>query len=369
MFEKMKKQKKVVVAMSGGVDSSVAAALLKEQGCDVIGVTMDLFSLPKKYCRSEQLRSCCGWRAAEDASRVAVILGIQHSVIDLRTEFEKEVIENFCTEYARGETPNPCIRCNQYIKFRALMTKAQAFQADYLATGHHARIVYDSQCRRFLLKKGKDRMKDQSYFLYTMTQDQLSQTLMPVGDFTKKEVREKAHKMGLPIAQRPESQEICFIPDNDYVGFLQNRIPEVFHPGPIIDLENRILGQHKGIAHFTIGQRRGMRIAAAHPLYVLSIRSQEDTIVVGPKEQLYEKTLVASKVNLVSIQEITKPLNIKAKIRYKHREANAVLSPLSSDQVFIKFEKSQRAVSPGQSVVFYNGDVVVGGGVINKKKT
>ena len=352
--------------MSGGVDSSVAAALLKEQGYDVVGVTMNLFSLPDEYCRSENLRSCCGWKATEDAHRVAVALGISHYVVDFKKFFEKSVIADFCEQYAQGRTPNPCIRCNQYIKFSALLKKMKAFEADYLATGHHARIEYDDQSKRYLLKKGKDKAKDQSYFLYPMTQKQLSRALMPVGDFTKREVRKKAHALNLPVAQRIESQEICFVPDNDYAGFLQKRIPEAFRSGPIVDLKNRTLARHKGILRFTVGQRRGMGISAVHPLYVLSIQSDANTIVVGPEEKLYEKTLLASRLNLISLEKVTQPLKVKARIRYKHKEAKALVTPLDSDKAIVEFERSQRAITNGQSVVFYSGDVVVGGGIIDK---
>jgi tRNA-specific 2-thiouridylase len=361
-----RKRNRVVVAMSGGVDSSLAAALLQEQGYEVIGITMNLFSLPKEYCRSEQLRSCCGWRAVEDANRVAHTLGISHYVADFRKPFEKRVIADFCEEYARGRTPNPCLRCNQYIKFETLVDRAKKLKADYIATGHHARIEHDSKTGRYFLKKGKDKKKDQSYFLYPMTQDQLSRTLMPIGDFTKEKVRERARKFDLPVAQRPESQEICFVPDKDYPGFLRSRIPEAFRSGPIVDLKDRVLGQHKGIGHYTIGQRRGLGIAAPHPLYVLSIQSDKNTLVVGTNEQLYEKTLGATRVNLISIDRIERTLSVKAKIRYKHQEAKALLTPLNSDQILVEFEKPQRAITPGQAVVFYDRDVVVGGGIIEK---
>ncbi|MGD2295785.1 MAG: tRNA 2-thiouridine(34) synthase MnmA, partial [Candidatus Aminicenantes bacterium] len=341
------KQKRVVVAMSGGVDSSVAAVLLQEQGYDVVGITMNLYSLPEEFCRSESLRNCCGWKATEDAHRVAVSLGISHYVVDFKKSFEKSVITDFCEQYTQGRTPNPCIRCNQYVKFDVLLKKMKAFEADYLATGHHARIEFDDQSKRYLLKKGKDRAKDQSYFLYTMTQKQLTRTLMPVGDFTKTEVRQKARELNLPVAQRPESQEICFVPDNDYAGFLQKRIPEAFRPGPIVDSENRTLARHKGILHYTVGQRRGMGISAPHPLYVLSIQSNSNTIVVGPEEELYEKTLLASQLNLISLEKITQPLNVKARIRYKHKEAKASVTPLDSDKARAEFQKPQRAITPG----------------------
>lgn len=352
--------------MSGGVDSSVAAAFLKEEGYEVIGITMKLFSLPEEFCKSENLRSCCGWKAVEDANRVATTIGISHYVVDFKKIFEKSVIADFCEEYARGRTPNPCIRCNQYIKFEALLDKAEALNADYLATGHHARVEYDSKLKRFLLRKGKDRVKDQSYFLYPLTQGQLSRTLMPIGHFTKKEVREKAKELGLPVARRPESQEICFVPDNDYAGFLGRRIPKAFHTGSILDVENRVVGQHKGIARFTIGQRRGMGISASQPLYVIAIRSDENTIVVGKNEHLYKKTLLTSRINLISKAKLAESFKVKAKIRYKHREAEAIITPFDSDQVLVQFERPQRAITPGQAVVFYDRDIVVGGGIIER---
>lgn len=358
------RKERAVVSMSGGVDSSIAAALLKEKGYEVIGVTMNLFSLPREYCESENLRSCCGWKAVEDAHRVATILGIPHYVADLRKDFEKKVIADFCEQYALGRTPNPCIRCNQFLKFETLMERAKKLEADFLATGHHARVEYDSQRKRYILKKGKDKDKDQSYFLYPLTQKQLSRTLMPVGYFTKDEVREKAQKMGLPVAKKPESQEICFIPDNDYAGFLQSRMSEAFRPGAIVNLENEVLGQHNGIAHFTIGQRKGMGIAAPYPLYVLEIKSDKNAVVVGPNDKLYKKKLLASQIHLISMEKIREPLSIKAKIRYKHQEAKALLIPLESGKASVEFEKPQRAITPGQSVVFYDGDVVIGGGII-----
>ena len=357
---------KVAVAMSGGVDSSVTAALLREKEYDVFGITMNIFPLPKKRGEVHDSEIFKGPWSVEDANRAARMIGISHTILDLQEVFEKKVVEYFCEEYVQGRTPNPCIRCNQDIKFKALMEKAQEMGADYLATGHYARIVYDSKVGRSLLKKGKDREKDQSYFLYPLTQDQLSHTLMPIGDFTKKEVKELAERYSLPATRRLESQEICFIPDNDYGGFLQRKIPDAFHSGSIINLEGKILGQHRGIAHYTIGQRRGMKIAAPHPLYVISIRSEENTIVVGPKDELYEKALIASHVNLISVPKIMKPLPVKAKIRYKHKEAKALLTPINSKQLHIEFEKLQRAITPGQSVVFYDGEVVVGGGVIDK---
>lgn len=360
------RRKRVVVAMSGGVDSSVTAALLQQQGYEIIGVTMNLFSLARKYCRSESLRSCCGWKAVEDAHHVATILGIEHNIADLRKEFEQKVISDFSQEYARGRTPNPCIRCNQFIKFSDLMKRAGKLEAEYLATGHHARILYDEQTGKYLLKKGKDPEKDQSYFLYPLTQKQLSRSLMPVGHLTKEEVRQKAQKFGLPVAKRPESQEICFVLNNDYSGFLRQRIPDAFRPGPIIDPENKVLGKHKGIATYTIGQRRGIGIASPHPLYVLEIQSEKNLVVVGTNQQLYRKRLLASQIHLISDQKMKRPMAVKAKIRYKHKEARALLNPLDSGMAIVEFEKPQRAITPGQSVIFYDEDVVLGGGIIEK---
>jgi len=360
------KKEKVVVAMSGGVDSSVAAALLKEQGYDVIGVTMDLFSLPVKFCRDENLKSCCGRGAIEDAHRVAVTLRIPHYVVDLKDPFEEKVINDFCQEYVLGRTPNPCIRCNQHVKFVTLLERANNLGANFLATGHYARVVYDLENKHYLLKKGKDKKKDQSYFLYMLNQEQRARILMPVGDLTKDEVRNKALELKLPVAQKPESQEICFVPNNKYVRFLQEKIPEAFHVGPIVDKENRVLSQHQGIPHYTIGQRRGMGIAASHPLYVIDIQAEKNTVVAGSQEGLYKKKLMASDVNMISKFGMKKGMKVRAKIRYKHREAKASVSFLPSDQALVTFEKPQRAITPGQAVVFYTGDIVVGGGIIER---
>lgn len=361
-----KTKPRVVVAMSGGVDSSVAAALLKEKGLDVIGVTMNLYSLPRELCRSEELRSCCGWQATEDAHEVALRLGIPHFVVDFRREFERHVIEDFCREYSRGRTPNPCIRCNEHIKFRLLLARAKRLGADFIATGHHARVAFDRASGLYFLKKGKDREKDQSYFLYPLTQDELSWTLMPVGNFKKEKVRQMAKKWDLPVAEKAESQEVCFAPLGDYPGFLRGRVPQAFSPGPIQDAAGRLLGKHQGIVHFTVGQRRGMGIAAPHPLYVITIDAEKNTVIVGGQKELYRRKLVASSVNLISGEKIAGPMEVRAKIRYKHREAKALLRPLRGQCALVDFEKPQRAITPGQSVVFYRRDVVLGGGIIDR---
>ncbi len=355
---------RVAVAMSGGVDSSVAAALLLEQGHDVVGITMNLFSLLREFCTDESLKSCCGRGAIEDANRVAAKLGINHYLLDLKKPFEELVVADFLEEYRQGRTPNPCIRCNQYIKFDVLMKRASRLDADFLATGHHGRIEEDKSTGRFHLKKGRDSEKDQSYFLYTMTQEQLSKTLFPIGNLTKTEVRAKAEELGLPVAQRPESQEICFIPDNNYVRFLKEKIPGAFQPGPIVDENGQVLGEHSGIIHFTVGQRRGMGISAPHPLYVLDINPRNNTVVVGPNESLYKRHLRASSINWISKTAVTGSLSVNAKIRYKHRESKAELEMLESGEACVNFDKPQRAITPGQAVVFYDSKGVVGGGTI-----
>jgi tRNA-specific 2-thiouridylase len=356
----------VAVAMSGGVDSSVAAALLKERGYDVIGVTMKLFSLPKELCLSEELRSCCGRKAIEDAQRVAVHLGIPHYVVDFRMEFEKAVIADFCREYGRGRTPNPCIRCNEHIKFKLLLERARRLGADRLATGHHARVRWDAAAGQFLLRKGKDKTKDQSYFLYRLSQRQLSRVMMPVGDFTKAEVRKMARRWKLPVAEREESQETCFVPLGDYPDFLAGRLPQAFRPGPIEDRAGRVIGQHKGIGHYTVGQRRGLGISAPRPLYVVAIEARRNAVVVGPEKDLYGKKLIASSVRLVAIKNIEGELTARAKIRYKHLESKALIVPLSPGRVGVEFARPQRAITPGQSVVFYRRDIVLGGGIIER---
>jgi tRNA-specific 2-thiouridylase len=354
----------VAVAMSGGVDSSVAAALLKEEGFEVIGITMNLFSLPKEVCLSEDLRSCCGWKAQEDASRVAKVLGIPHYIVDFRREFEESVIADFCREYGLGRTPNPCIRCNQFIKFSLLLDRAKRLGADFVATGHYARTAFDTGSNRWLLKKALDAAKDQSYFLYPLTQDELSGTLFPLGGWTKNEIRRLAARYELPVARKPESQEICFIPDQDYPRFLKERVPEVFRPGPIVDLGGKTIGEHNGIVHFTVGQRRGMGIAAPHPLYVIEVDAERNTIVAGKNEDLHASRLEASNVNWISIEKLEAPMAIRAKIRSKQAESRAKIVPQDSETVLVEFEKLQRAVTPGQAVVFYDDDTVVGGGII-----
>jgi tRNA-specific 2-thiouridylase len=359
-------RREVVVAMSGGVDSSVAALLLKERGYDVTGVTMNLFSLPRELCRSEELRSCCGWKAVEDAHRVAMDLGVPHLVVDLRREFEAAVIADFGREYSRGRTPNPCIRCNERVKFGLLLDKARRLGAGMIATGHHARVIKRPGGDGCQLKKGKDRSKDQSYFLYRLRQAQLTRILMPVGDFTKAEVREMARRCGLPVAEKRESQEICFAPLGDYPEFLAGRAPRAFQPGPIESPDGRVLGAHGGIGHYTIGQRRGLGISAPQPLYVITIEAARNAVIVGGEADLRRRGLLASEVRWIDGRPLQEPIEVRAKIRYKHKAAGARIVPLSGRRVRVDFDRPQRAITPGQSVVFYRRDVVLGGGIIER---
>ena len=352
----------VAVAMSGGVDSSVAAAVLVRSGLPVVGFTM-LLSGPREVDSSDAGSS---WElnTLEQAKAAAERIGILHHVVDLKTVFEPAVVEDFCAEYAQGRTPNPCIRCNERIKFAALWRAARNQGAEALATGHHARIEREERTGRFLLRKGRDAAKDQSYFLYRLSQAQLSTSRFPVGDMTKHDVRSLAREWELPAAARPESQEICFIPDNDYVDFLSERLPDLCRPGPIVDTLGNVLGTHPGIVHFTVGQRRGIGLATPEPMYVLEIRPREHTIVVGPNEALYRRALLADQLNWVALPGLERPLKARARIRYKHKEAEAALIPLPGAKVSVEFERAQRAVTPGQSVVFYEGDLVLGGGII-----
>ena len=350
--------KRVVVAMSGGVDSSTAAALLKDKGFEVIGITMQIWQRPQDNS------GCCGIGSIEDARKVAYRLGIPHYVLNFRDIFKKKVVADFCQEYKEGKTPNPCIRCNQFIKFDHLLKKAKQLGAEYVATGHYARIVFDKRKKRYLLKKGIDPRKDQSYVLYTMTQKQLKYTLMPLGSLTKEKVRKIARKKDLAVADKPESQEICFIPDNNYGRFLKERFPGSAKPGPIINKEGKILGKHKGIIFYTIGQRKGIGIAARRPLYVISIDKKKNTIVVGEKEDGYMDKLIADDLNFIYMDKLRSPIKAKVKVRYLHPAASATLSLQGEAKARVKFSRPQWAVTPGQAAVFYKGDIVIGGGTI-----
>ncbi len=353
-------KKRVVVAMSGGVDSSVAALLLKDRGYEVIGLTMQL--LPKD--KEKRFGGCCGLEAIEYARKVAAKLKIKHYVLNFRDIFKKTVIDNFSKEYKEGRTPNPCIRCNQFIKFDAFLNRAKEIDADFIATGHYAQIEYDKNKDRFLLKKAKDAKKDQSYVLYTMTQKQLKNTLFPLGGFTKNEVVKIARRQKLPSANRKESQEICFIPDNNYPKFLRKYIKSGIKPGHILDITGNTIGQHQGLIHYTIGQRRGIGISAKMPLYVIEIDKDKNTITVAEEKYLYAKQFIAKDVCFTSINKPNNKIEAEVKIRYLHRPAVAVIYPKPKNKVEVKFKKPQKAITPGQAAVFYDKDIVLGGGTI-----
>ncbi|SHF02058.1 tRNA (5-methylaminomethyl-2-thiouridylate)-methyltransferase [Desulfofundulus australicus DSM 11792] len=357
---------RVVVAMSGGVDSSVTAALLVERGYEVIGVTMQIWDPGVTEVAGEHV-GCCSLAAVEDARRVAHRLGIPYYVLNFREIFEDKVVNYFCAEYLRGRTPNPCIACNRYIKFESLLNKARALGANYIATGHYARIIYDDGRGRYLLKRAADTRKDQTYVLYNMTQEQLAHTLMPLGDYTKEQVRRMAAERGLPVAEKAESQEICFIPDNDYHNFLKERAEARIEPGPFLDLQGNVIGQHRGIPFYTIGQRRGLGIAAGQRLYVVDIDPERNAVILGPEEAILGDELVAEDNNFILIEKLTAPMEVSAQIRYNSRPAPAVIIPRDDGRVLVRFTNPQRAITPGQSVVYYQNDYVVGGGVITTK--
>ena len=342
---------KIAVAMSGGVDSSVTAALLKKEGYDVIGLTM--LVMPSE-------------EAAVTARETAQALGIPHHTVDYRDIFTQQIISDFCVQYCLGKTPNPCVNCNRLIKFGALLEKAKEFSAEAMATGHYARIEKSTPDNRFLLKKGIDCTRDQSYFLYKLTQAQLAAVLFPLGNLTKDGVRKMALEMGLPAVKRKESREICFIPDNDYPRFLREHLAAEIPAGQITDKQGNVLGKHHGIIDYTIGQRKGLGIASAQPLYVVGIDGQNNRVIVGGKQDVYASEFVVTDLNWIAFARLTEPLTLKAKIRYLHPEAEAVISPTEDDKVTVRFNDPQMAITPGQAAVFYDNDIVIGGGTIER---
>ncbi len=354
---------RVIMAMSGGVDSSVAAALLLEQGYEVIGVTMQIWPSDLPY-GTEVEGGCCSLGAVEDARGVANKLGIPYYVLNFQAPFREIVIDYFVSEYLRGRTPNPCIVCNHSLKFSNLLEKAVALGGDYIATGHYVRKDHNPQNERWLLRKGIDITKDQSYVLYGLTQEQLSKSLFPLGNFSKDEIRRMARKIGLTVADKPDSQEICFVPDQDYGRFISEYSPDSVQPGEIVDTKGNYLGKHQGIINYTIGQRKGLGIAAGSPLYVTEIRPDNAQVVVGTNNEVFSDGLSASNINLIAIDSINQPLSAEVKIRYTAKPVPATLKPTLENTLEVIFDSPQRAVTPGQSVVFYQGDLVLGGGII-----
>ncbi len=367
--------KKVMVGMSGGVDSSVAALLLKDAGHEVVGVTM-CFSLSagprlrREASRQSPLASdirkrpsCCGIEGIEDAKKVAQQIGIPHYVLNFGKDLEEAVVLDFISEYISGRTPNPCVRCNQYLKFGALLKKAIAFECDHVATGHFARV--EKKDRTFFLKKGADPKKDQSYFLCEVAPGHLSRILFPVGDMTKEEVRDIAKSRGLYVADKSASQDVCFIPDNDYRAFLKSRLNKAyFKKGDVVDTKGNCLGHHEGIFNFTLGQREGLGISAPHPLYVVKLSQKHNRVVVGKKDEVFSNSLIAIEPNFFVKGAIKKSTLVYAKIRYNHKAAKAKATILSKGKLRVDFAEPQAAITPGQFVVLYKGDTVLCGAKI-----
>ncbi len=359
-------EKSALIAMSGGVDSSVAAYLMQKDGYTCTGCTMRLYE--NDMIGEDLFSTCCSAKDTSDARGVCDRLGIQHKVFHYETEFTRKVIEPFVCAYETARTPNPCIECNRSMKFTALFTRADELGADKLVTGHYATITYDDKSGRFLLKKAKDLTKDQSYVLYMMTQDQLSRTVFPLGEYTKDEIRQIAGKEGFVNAAKHDSQDICFVPDGDYASFIQRFRDRPLKEGNFVDADGNVIGRHKGIECYTIGQRRGLGIAWEHPLYVTEIRPGTNEVVLGRNEDLFSRTLTADNVNLIPFDRIDGDLRIKARIRYHHREQPATVRQLGDDRIEVVFDEPQRAITLGQAVVLYDGDMVVGGGTICEKR-
>ncbi len=364
--------------MSGGVDSSLATCLLKQKSYQVVGISMKLWDFKEVGGDPYPDGRCCSVEALNDARAVCEKMKIPHYVVDFKDEFKKAVILNFVEEYEKGRTPNPCIICNTEIKWRCLWEKAEALGAKYLATGHYARIKYDEKTKRFLLLKGIDPTRDQSYALWGLSQDNLSRTVFPLGELTKKEVRAKAEEQDLRVAQKKESQEICFVADDDYPRFIREwlghpsqvsegkRQGKRIQAGPILTLTGEKIGEHKGIPFYTVGQRRGLSIALGKPLYVVRIEADRNAIYVGENNDLFGSTFIVSDLNWIAFDELGGGLECKIKIRYQHQPQEGLISPLTKDEVLVKFKQPERAITPGQSAVFYQDDLVLGGGIINR---
>jgi tRNA-specific 2-thiouridylase len=352
---------RVVVAMSGGVDSSVAASLLEEAGHEVIGLSMQLYD---QRDPAQSFGSCCSLDDLYDARRVAAALGIPHYIVNFEERFKQTVVDNFVSEYAAGRTPIPCVHCNADLKFATLVEQASAYGAMAVATGHYAQVTFDEDSRRFRLWRGADREKDQSYFLFSLTQEQLSRAAFPVGHLTKTEVRAHAERRGLLVAQKPDSHEICFVADGDASGFVKRHVAEPPRAGDVVDSDGRRLTEHSGIHQFTVGQRKGLGVSARVPLYVLRLEPETARVVVGPREELGGTTLAARDVNWIAGEAPASPRRLTARIRHRHKDAPALVTA-DSDRAHVVFDEPQMAITPGQAVVFYDEDEVIGGGWIN----
>ncbi len=363
----------IAVAMSGGVDSSAVAAMLRAEGHNLVGLTMQLWNQRRLAGHAGMPESvqgrCCSIDDVYDARRVAETLGIPYYVVNHEERFERDVVKPFVEEYLAGRTPIPCSLCNNHLKFDQLLVVAQQIGADKVATGHYARVEFDDTIGRWLLKRPTDRSKDQTYFLFGLTQEQLSRTLFPLGGMTKPEVRELARKHSLVIAEKPDSQEICFVPGGDYKAFLEAYLTEqgttpTDVAGEMVTTDGTVIGEHAGVHNFTVGQRKGLGVATGSPLYVIQIKNDTRQVVVGKDEELYSRTLVTQRVNLISTAEIAEPMRVSVKIRHKHQAAGAMIEAAGPGEVRVTFDEPQRALTPGQAAVFYDEDIVVGGGWI-----
>lgn len=356
-------KKTVVVGMSGGVDSSVAAYLLKQQGYTVIGVTMQVLP-PEPIQQQEQNGGCCGLSAIEEARRIAFKLDIPHYVMNFREVFQKNVIDYFVSEYQKGRTPNPCIACNRYVKWEALLQNSKKIGADFIATGHYAEIVKHPKTQRYTLKCRDENKKDQTYVLYNLTQEQLQYTLMPIGGSQKEVIRKIAEQIDINISKKPDSQEICFIPDNDYSGFIQRETAKTYPAGNFVDLDGNVLGKHKGIIYYTVGQRKGLGIAFGKPMYVYSIDAEKNEVVLCENDALFQKTVYADKLNFMGVEKIENGMRLQGKIRYHHNKAWCTVFMKNESELMCVFDEPQRAVTPGQALVLYDGEYVACGGTI-----
>jgi len=353
---------RIVVAMSGGVDSSVAAALLAQSGHEVIGLSMQLYDQREGQT---SFGTCCTIDDLHDARRVAHRLNIPHYIVNFEQEFQRTVVANFVEEYAAGRTPIPCAHCNSDLKFATLLDRARGFDADVVATGHYARVETEASSGRRVLRRGVDSGKDQSYFLFSLTQEQLAAASFPVGHLAKDAVRDLARDLGLTVADKPDSQEICFVPDGDYAAFIERQTETMPRDGAIVNQAGNVLGRHGGVHKFTVGQRKGLGIALAEPMYVLELRSADQTVVVGTRPALERSSLTASQVNWISGEPPEGALRITAQIRYRHRAADATVRAVDATRAAVEFDMPQTAITPGQAVVFYDGDTVLGGGWID----